>query len=336
MSDRIVFLNLADMDENGLVQSSKRNLENKFKPKTFIDKVKQKFIGGVNIEIIDLFSLIAKKRAMAHSSVLFGMKVQYALQYEIEACLIREKCKGAKKILLGAHGRVADTERVFKALGWGKGSGPAGTYDELAVLMSDLLYPDRAYKLGLIICYGARSENYLKHHELYLDKKDIKSSFAYKFFKRLCELTTADVIMTARTGAVLFNSDGTTAVEMESFVRMAVELSELKKELAYKSLAESYEKLVEHYHVTNKTAELFDMQKRMAIQGSIPTNDAEAVIKKIHVVAEKNNAIQMNVPLEKGKYGKFVYIRNNNNTVSVLDKYGGDKGEPVELYRGPF
>jgi hypothetical protein len=126
-------------------------------------------------------------------------------------------CESADKIMLGLHGRYDDTEQGFAGLGWKRGHDVIGNYRDFAELIASFLRTGKSYKLALIVCFGARSADFNKNHDGNLEPADIKSSFAYKFFKEIC--TKADITITARTGSVSFDSKtGRSLVQTEAAV----------------------------------------------------------------------------------------------------------------------
>jgi hypothetical protein len=158
---------------------------------------------------------------------------------------------------------------------------------------------------------------------------------APKFFKSLCQKTAADVVVTARTGAVSFNDRGSTMVESEVSVRAGIEMAEINRAQSTKNLSESYNSLEEHYYQTGKIQKFFDMVERMKIESNFPMNEHEFIVKKYQSVKSKLANLQMKAAKSLGKYGKFVYKRNPDGTVSVFRKYS-ESGDVEELYRGPF
>ena len=212
MAKTIVFFNLADMHTHGLAKTSVQALQRKYQRYSFVYEL---FAGSNQIYQIDLFGLLKKQRDPILRDVrpsgvpqipinLLSGHTAYLPSIERERLAISMFCGRADKIMLGVHGKFDDTTQGVAGLGWDQGSAVIGDYKEFAQLISSFLMPRKSYKLSLIVCFGARSQNYRVNHDGDLAEEDIKSSFAYKFFKEIC--TKADVTLTARTGSVAFDS----------------------------------------------------------------------------------------------------------------------------------
>lgn len=332
MADRIVFFNLADMHETGLVQSSAQSLQRKFAPKTFCQKVGHLLVGGVQVEVINLFALMDLQREARDATLHWSDRVAAGMAYGYERAEIKERCRTAKKILLGAHGKHDDTENLFKGLGWEKGSGFAATYEELATLTADLLTDGVDYKLSLIICYAARASEFRKDHEKDLQKADIETSLAFKFFKSLCGQTRAHVVMTARTGAVQFEKSsfgtGKSLVQTEEGVTAMIDLIETLKEPEYKDYEQKYQSLQNLYGNNNKIGEFNIKTEKMYIGKEKPVDDDEVIMSNKWTAEKKKLKVSEIEPQEK--YGKFIYEHNRDGTISVYRKYP----QRIEIYRG--
>ena len=331
MTDRIVFLNLADMDPAGLAKTSARNLTRKFAPKTCFQRIKQCILGGTVVDIVNLFDLLNDRRIARDISQHWADRMACAMSYDLQRVQIREACRSAKKIMLGAHGTAENTERVKKSLGWGQGSGDASTYAELAEMTADFLYEDQTYKLSLIICYAARSEAYRKNHDGTLSKEDVQSSLAYKFYKTLCAQTRANVVMTARTGEVQFMGNGASFVNTEEGVNAVLDLNELSNEFDVNKLISDYNSLRNEYIKAGKTSQFEDISNKASSSDFKAQTNEDRILKngqKYINAFEKRQDLTFIQP----KYGKFVYRRLLDGTVSVVRKYP----EPTVLYEGVF
>ena len=331
MTDRIVFLNLADMDPTGLAKTSARNLTQKFAPKTCFQRIKQRILGGTVVDVVNLFDLLNDRRVSRDMSEHWADRMACAMSYDLHRVQIREACRSAKKIMLGAHGSADNTERVKKSLGWGLGSGEAGTYAELAEMTADFLYEDQTYKLSLIICYAARSDDTRKNHDEMLTPENIQSSLAYKFYKTLCTHTRANVVMTARTGAVQFLNDGTSWVETEETVNAVLDLNEVSRELDVKTLSRQYNQMMNNYGEAGNIDEFWKIDEKMSKSEFIAQTDDEKMLKNRWKHTRAHNKTQSN-EASAPKHGKFVYRRLLDGTVSVVRKYP----EPTVLYEGVF
>jgi hypothetical protein len=139
-------------------------------------------------------------------------------------CKVRLACERADKILLCMHGLCRRRDVGLKSAG--TVTDEMIRFDQLGKLMRMVLFGrsgnERPYQLALIMCYAARSENALLDHEGRMRKDDLKTSFAYKFFKSICE--KRPVRMTARTGSMTFDPrTGHCLVEEEASVISDVE-----------------------------------------------------------------------------------------------------------------
>ncbi|OYX07907.1 MAG: hypothetical protein B7Z15_15565, partial [Rhizobiales bacterium 32-66-8] len=181
-----------------------------------------------------------------------------------------------------------------------------------------------------IICYAARSGDYRAKHDETLTPENIKSSLAYKFYKILCTHTRANVVMTARTGAVHF-SVGTSWVETEEAVNAVLDLQELARELDINKLGKQYLDLRDEYAKAGKIDEFWELEEKMSHQESLAQTGDEKILKNRLFYRKMFNKTQ-DFESSKPKYGKFVYRRLLDGTVSVVRKYP----EPTVLYEGVF
>lgn len=131
-------------------------------------------------------------------------------------------CIGADKILFAAHGLKHDTENVYCE--------HADVYTRCGDLKGVAIFLDfvleRAAEkatLTLVVCYAARSENHQRDHELRLRDEDIRSSLAFKLFRRLAG-KFGSLRMTARTGAV--SGEGTSLFSQTEDAIVASEILE--------------------------------------------------------------------------------------------------------------
>lgn len=328
MVDRIIFFNLADDSKHGLVHSSAQSLREKFHPKTCGQKISQAIFGGTVIETIDLFDLLDLRRAATDSTVNFVDRLAAGFSYTTECAAIKERCRTAKKLMLGAHGRYNDTEKVFKSGIFSKSSGQSSDYEEMASVMADFLDDNTNYKLALIVCYGALSAKYDQDHDKDLPEDQVKSSLAYKFFASLCSKTRANVIMTARTGKVGFGTNGKTQVEPQAGIDALVELEKIKQELDYPKLQQEYKNKSE-YAKSNNTLANFMQRSIGVIEMNEPAQDGEEVFSKLAQIRKVE--LKGEYVLPKEKYGKFVYSRNQDGMIEVYRKY---PVEPDGLQKG--
>lgn len=341
MGKKIVFLNLADMHEKGLAFTTVNALRKKYPRYSFIYEC---WYGANTIYQIDLFNLFFTQQSMNKKKIskskkpktniklLSGIVLMQTQEYSKEILKIKTLCATADKIMFAVHGEYDNTTQGFVGLGWEKGSAVIGNYKDFALLISHFLNKKKEYKIALIVCYGARSQNFKLDHEGNIDPEDIKSSFAYKFFKELC--TKYKFTLTARTGAIEFETNtGRSLVQTELALSKEIEERELQKGNKIVKLSEDYEQLQKEYSQKNKYKKFLEIVESMKLPNSNPKNETEKIIKEHNEVRRKMNEISQYKNKAKSKYGKFVYIYKKGK-VRVYRKY--EQGEKVMtlLYKG--
>jgi hypothetical protein len=337
MPKKIVFLNLADMHEHGLAMTTVRALRVKYPRASWL----YEFAYGRNeITLVDLFDLLDWQRRPRNATPLVHLGLGGLLldprlfHYVSERVRIIELCAAADKVMLGVHGNFGDTSRGHKGLGWDMGMGIAGTYDEFANLVGGLLKPDRAYRLALIMCYGARSLNYLKDHDRDLTVGDVQSSFAYKFYALICK--KARVTMTARTGSVGFDAQtGRSLVQTEAAVTAQVEDAEMQAVGATRRAKEDYDTVKERmFKLDGDLTRFFAIEERMSVATAVATNDEERAVKAFYDTQRTATRLQNKARETDPKQGKFVYTFDGAN-ISVFRKYEEGRTVMRPLYHGP-
>ena len=334
MAKTIVFFNLADMHDKGLVDSSVKALRRKYQSYSGIYEF---FAGANQIYQVDLFGLLRKE---GNKSGVPPVPINLVSGHT--ACLpeiarehlaISMLCGRADKIMLGIHGHYDDTEQGFAGLGWDRGSGVVGKCEQFAKLVSTFLVSSKSYKLALIVCFGARSENFRVNHDGDLDPEDIKSSFAYKFFRAIC--TKADVTMTARTGSVAFDSQtGRSLVQTEAAVSAEIEQAELQEAEETKRIALAYEALERSMTVDQEGVKKFyELLERMDSPNAVASNPQERIVKEYNGVKALVNDLGTRSTKLVPKYGKFVYTYTKGK-VTVCRKYEGGKKVMKVIYHG--
>lgn len=293
-------------------------------------------------------ALIYKRRAKAKSKI-FDKKTMkfYACRELIDADRtghltmdqlndIRTDVLKSKTVAFVIHGKPTDTDSGFATDG-----GQVATWAELGRLALMLL-PKRSqrYNITLIMCYGGRSENAELDHEGLIPANDLRTSFAYKFFRKLC--IARDVKMTAFTGAVSNDAALSHTVEREGDVLIAIN----KSRVMQKRLAKKAAKDLAKTQLINSgaiTAQDFD-QLVFAFANNpnrVPVNAVETFAKKyvkysayafrqlevIHGGRGRGNAAQ---------YGKLVY-HFEGGLLRIIARYAtGHHGDNEELYSGPL
>jgi hypothetical protein len=336
MGKTIVFFNLADKHEHGLAHSSAMALRNKYPRYSAV----WEFMAGANqVHLVDLFDLLEQERRPLPIRSLGSLTalMPQLLQRIRERVAIAELCGRADKIMIGVHGHFGDTNQGYAGMGWGMGSGVVGTASEFARLVAGFLCAGKTYKLSLIMCFGARSARPRVNHDGNLDEADIKSSFAYKFFKEICQRSEATVTMTARTGSVAFDaSTGRTMVQTEAAVQAEMDNADLQAAEYTKRIARTYEQLQRFMCNTQEGLRKFRaMEDRMEADHAVPRNSAERTIKNYVDLRTQVTQLQQQSSDLAGKYGKFVYQYNRTDgVVTVMRKYNQGVATFGILYQG--
>jgi hypothetical protein len=337
MGKTIVFLNLADRDPAGLAGKSVASLRKKYPHR---GSVKSFFMGANEVYNVDLFELLENQRDASYLPKPSGAPAIRApslklSEVERETLAIRLLCDRADKIMLGIHGKFDNTTHGFAAQGWGEGHGVGGDYREYSQLLKQFLKFGGTYKIALIVCYGARSENYRLDHDGMLSKEDIKSSFAYKFFKEIYPV--GNITMTARTGSVMFNaSTGKSEVQSELAVSAEIDDNEIQRAPETKNIDDKYRTLKTRMELTPSDTLAFDaMEERMSARGSHPRNDHERIIKNYLDMIGRLHAAADTKADQFQKSGKFVYRYDRaRGYITVQRKYEDAKKVMRVLYEG--
>ena len=312
---RIVFLNLADEDDHGLAKTSVKALQIKYAP---VSWPKSMLVGQNSVELYPLFDLFLASKA----GQLFA---QEGLRQKLEA--IRVACRSADKIMLAAHGNYGDTVEIAADPGWEQGAQrKIGTYKELAALMRELLAPDCRYRLSLIICYAARSQDVRKDHDGKLSAIDIRSSFAFKFYSEIC--THARIQMTARIGAVSFDEKtGKSMVRTEAATASQIDHDELQRSEEVVRAALEYEVIKErHTGALGPDEQFQDMQEKFCsgtgkfIASANAVNAEERIVQNYYRLSGAATDLELSASKNEFKYGKLIY-RFLFNKVAVFTKY---------------
>lgn len=314
------------MHEHGLAKTAVNSLRKKYPKENWLTEL----LWNVNrVDLVDLFTLLEEQRNpnLINKRSYGG---RWALMEHLrEKINIKDLCTSADKIMLGAHGHYDDRDSGYAGLGWEQGSGLIGTYKEFAKLVSTFLQPNRTYKIALIVCFAARSLDYKKNHEGKLAEDDIKSSFAYKFFAELVKLSSATIQVTARTGAVSFDSDsGKSLVQTEAAVAADIADADLQKADETKWIADAYNKLQGDMAEAKKIDNFFAIEEAMLKPDAKPVSKEEQIIFAYNALKKRITELAVLKSKSVSKYGKFVYL-SSGDKAKVYRKYGGDK--KVEL-----
>jgi hypothetical protein len=325
---RYVILNLADPGQMGPVTKVKSGLQVRVK-----NSARTIGVGDDVVPIHDLFDMltIVKGDRLGNLGADFDR--------------VRDDCDSAEKIFLCTHGTASDTEHGFAAA---TGGAPLGDWKDFGRLMRRLLpRKDKTYNLALVMCYGARTETYYARdldHQGRIPASLLKTSFAYKFFKYLCDGHGRNIRMTARTGAVGFSDKtGASSVEQEAAIDIGLEKEEFLRQpkiqmtidqwKAYKDAVDSDAKAAKFVKVDQK----FKKNPNAAAKSF---SSMERAGKAYHQMLARKNALEMQKfnYADLRKYGKIVY-ETADGGLRVINKYGSADtgiGPSTVLYEGPF
>jgi hypothetical protein len=169
---------------------------------------------------------------------------------------------------------------------------------------------------------------------------ELKSSFAYKFFSKLCVSRT--IRMTARTGAVQMDpATGRSMVETEESVNARADQEDFLRAREEEDVFNDYKDLKARMTTTAGGANEATAQRWMDLNARYKaTADAAAVTDEERIIRTYCQAVKrkqefqgiMEANPDKSKYGKIVYLYANN-VLTIRCKYP----QPgVNLYSGPL
>ena len=325
MPENIVLLNLGDRAAGGgLIHKSGQSLAKKY-PTT-----KSFLFAGNQINEFSLFALFAKHKqgqgALARS--------------DPELNQVRGVCNNASKIMLCLHGLHNDVQSGFAndTLNHSPMQAVASWGDLAEFSLSFLPTRDKIYNLALIMCYGARAENFRLNHEGQIPPNDLKTSFAYKFYRRICIFR--NVRMTARTGATGFDSEtGRSTVESEASVQARADKDDFLRLVAtqtaitdYTTLKDSYTKAAYGGSEARARAWLAMDGRFRANPETVANNPDEVKVRAYHQVLKTKTAYEAALASQdKTKYGKYVYTYSPSEGLTIYSKY---PKPGVALYHG--
>ena len=250
---------------------------------------------------------------------------------------LRTQCARSKKIYLATHGTPTDVDHAFANAA---GGNALCTVQQLGDFML-MAMPDRQseYNLALVMCYGARTLNFRAtnlDHQGMIPVHDLRTSFAYKFFRRL--IAGRKVRMTARTGAVAFDADtGISTVEQEVSVDARIDKEAFLRQ-AHILPATNANRARMHQAAQGGNAS-YDRFQQMSQgyrqhPGRAAVTDEQRDIKAYQDIMRQKQAYIdiMEANTDRTKYGKLVYSYRSG-TLKVINKYGNG-GQPIALYDG--
>lgn len=306
----ILFLNLSD--HGGASAKSIAALRRKYPSYSGYNPFRWLFDDN-SVEEIDLISLWSMDRS--------------SFDFWSQVLAIALKASVADKILLSIHGHADDTTCGYIER-FGMSSKRVNFRDLAQFLL--LLLPNQSerFHLALITCHAARAQNFRKDHTGPLTALDVKSSFAYRFYKEIC--TQRHVLMTARTGSVSHSEhDGRSLVQTEAGVLCEVDLQALQESKEIERLNRAYEGLKEREF--ERYGHIRDFLRRQALieneleRGRTDWSMAsfeDRIILAYQQAKRRINRLTRLQNEERGKYGKFIYEYDRSNLVmTVLRKY---------------
>lgn len=320
-----VVLNLAERDGNtGPVACVEQGLKRKYPVRSGI---KKKMYGQNSVEVVYLFDLIDRfKAGTLKRSELNG---------------VRQKCAGATKIMICIHGTPTDTDHGFEK---SSGGAPLCDWKQLGKFIAKL-FPARGtvYKVALIMCYGARTSDYRAEdldHQGMISGEKLKSSFAYKFFRKICVL--GNVRMTARTGAVAFDPmTGMSAVEQELSIDARIDKEDYLRGEDIVPTEQSYAQLKKGIKDDNSYKAWVAMEEKFKDDPKAKAKTKDEIIVKNHwgiMRTKRQHQDIMDAHPDKQKYGKLLYAYDPQHGLTIINKYAnapGMKSNQV-LYQGPL
>ena len=335
-SSRLVILNLADPGGIGPVSRVKSGLQAKQRARATVT------VGDAVVPVFELFEELrdVDKRTVSD---------------ELAAAAVA--CDQADKIFLCTHGLANDTEHAFAKASGGQA---LATWAEFGKLLAKLLpSTDKHYNIALVMCYGARTDTYRSSdldHTGQIPASMLKTSFAYKLFKYLCQQNRS-IRMTARTGAVGFDDKtGKSSVEQEAAIDISLDKEEYLRAAKTQKIIDDWKAFKDEATAAGKAAqaagktEIPAKYKKWSAANdkfrSTPdkstglfASDVEKAGKSYHqVIAQKNAMEQRKAKYQDlAKYGKLVYSKSPAG-ITISSKYGNQKdiGPGTVLYSGPM
>ena len=248
---------------------------------------------------------------------------------------IRRDCEEAKTIGIIIHGAPSDTDHGFSTAG-----ASVCTWKDLGRLMLLLLPDTRDYNVALIMCYAARSDDSSLNHDGHIPASELKTSFAYKFFRNICRLRR--IKMTAWTGAVSNDADINHTVETEEQVMMVLQKQQsMSLRNQNKTTMEQARDLLLLKHTLtvnafDKVVQQYAMSPNLPTKGEVEDFAKQFVIYSPYVSHFITNSFDSQKLGNKSKYGKLVYTFNGG-VLEIIARYQTSvHGANYSLYSGPL
>jgi hypothetical protein len=246
---------------------------------------------------------------------------------------IRQDCLDAKTIGIIIHGTPSDTDNGFATDG-----AAVCTWKELGRLLLLILPDSRKYNIALIMCYAARSDDASLDHNGMIPASELRTSFAYKFFRSICQLR--QIRMTARTGAVSNDSSLDHTVETEEQVFMVMEKQRaMTLRTQNKTTMEGDRDVLLKKHGLaakdfNDVVYKFSTNPNLPAHGEVETFAKQFVIYSPYMSNFINNSFDQQKLGNRSKYGKLIYTFDGG-VLEIFARYQTDShGANYSLYRG--
>jgi hypothetical protein len=248
---------------------------------------------------------------------------------------VRKDCEASKTIAVFIHGILADTEHGFAT-----GGVEICTWQDLGRLML-LVLPkrQREYNIALLMCYGARSSNAKLNHEGMIPPEELRTSFAYKFFRSICQLH--NIRMSARTGLVKTDQGVHHLVESEEWVMSTIMyqhglqaqkgLKKAEMDTRVMELCKEHRIPREHF---DTIVEEFAKNPAQIAWGPVQLVAKQYVIYSPHMSTYVKNSFKDQRLAWLEKYGKLIYTYKNG-TLEIISRFDPDRtGKTYTLYQG--
>lgn len=296
---KIVFLNLADNDPEGIANKSVKALKARYPQQGRTGLYY--WIFGDNA--VTEYNLIP---------VLDGGDPRLGKD-DVKPQTIAADCVRADKVMLAIHGNYDNRGEGQVTMGFGAEVNKTVSLTELVALAGKFLPAGGEYKLTLVMCYGARTATYRLDHFDDPESVDWTSSFAYRFYERLRVDRT--IRMTAFTGAVSVDStSGKFMVQTEAAISAEIDL---------KDNAQAYEKVQMDYNKLLESADGTEYYKKFQVltgekPDSQPSDDPKlkAGYAIVELYAKWFN--QQDAKFDKSTYGKIYLSRPNETTLIYM------------------
>lgn len=252
---------------------------------------------------------------------------------------IRNACSAAKKIYLVMHGDPRTTDVCYtNAVPSTAGVVQLATAAQLASFLAKVLVGGKAYRLALVMCYGARCKRYLSadvNHQGMIPQQDLVTSFAYRLYYRLVHDHAIKARLSAVTGKIAHDSStGGALVEVEEMIDLNMEFSE-----ANSAKLASMKAVVGAPKALNEQDD--DYKAKYAAWSK--SDEGSALSKRVKDAQAARNAAVAKLPVAKGsgsmhKYGKIEY-RLEKSVLAIVSKYGDTAttlAPGTVLYSGPL